>query len=244
MAMHKWSKVIVMLPTLRPFNIYASLYLLKVEDLVKLKGMGKKSAEKLVANIQKSINTSFAKSLISLGIREVGGYVAEILANHYIHMDDLVYATYEELVNIKGIGPKIANSIIRSFKTYQYDSIAIVEVGTNKPYIKSMKIQNYRSLRMDIKEGLHQTLTLQDESCYQQLANYLVDVVMKKVAEDGGLYDPSDGGWYEWLMRGNLQTGIISDTQRENLDELLAFAFMDDNIDDLTPKILKILGMT
>jgi len=53
--------------------------------------------------------------LTALGIRFVGGVVAETLMEHYASLDDLMDASVEDLSGIEGIGPKIAQSVADFF---------------------------------------------------------------------------------------------------------------------------------
>lgn len=74
--------------------------------------------EKTVENILKGIELSkqvpFPRVLYALGIRYVGETVATKLARHYLNMDNLLKATFEELVKVDEIGEKIAESLIKT----------------------------------------------------------------------------------------------------------------------------------
>ena len=94
---------------------YADLYLLKKEQIVPLERMAEKSAENLVAGIEKSKNIPFERVLYALGIRFVGETVAKKLAKAYISIDALRNATTEDLVGIDEIGIKIAESVVEFF---------------------------------------------------------------------------------------------------------------------------------
>ncbi|HAP35249.1 MAG TPA: hypothetical protein DCQ28_04645 [Bacteroidetes bacterium] len=66
--------------------------------------------------INESKNLPFNKVLFGLGIRFVGEGVSKILADNFSSVNDLKYASQETLENIAGIGPRIAESIVRFFK--------------------------------------------------------------------------------------------------------------------------------
>jgi len=76
--------------------------------------------EKTVTNILNGINYSksvgFERVLFAVGIRYVGETVAKKLVLHYKNIDNLMNATYEDLINVDEIGEKIAESIINFFK--------------------------------------------------------------------------------------------------------------------------------
>jgi DNA ligase (NAD+) len=93
----------------------ADLYSLEREQLLELEGFADKKADNLLAAIADSRNRPLARLLTALGIRYVGGIVAETLAQHYGSLDKLMAAGEEELQNIPGIGPRIASSVVDYF---------------------------------------------------------------------------------------------------------------------------------
>lgn len=94
---------------------YADLYTLKVEQLLPLERMAQKSAENLVAGVEKSKEIPFEKVLFALGIKFVGETVAKKLAKHYKSIDALQFATQMELIMVDEIGEKIAESVVEFF---------------------------------------------------------------------------------------------------------------------------------
>jgi len=91
---------------------YADLYDLKVEQIIPLERMAEKSAQNMIQGIEKSKEVTFEKVLFALGIRFVGETVAKKLAKHFKSIDNLMTATFEELINVDEIGDRIAQSII------------------------------------------------------------------------------------------------------------------------------------
>ena len=87
------------------------LFTLAVEPLLVLERMGQKSADNLVAAIERAKQTTLARFLIALGIPEVGGGVADLLARHFGDLDALMAASEEELVAVSGVGPIIAEKV-------------------------------------------------------------------------------------------------------------------------------------
>ncbi len=90
------------------------VYALDEKQLAGLERMGKKSAANLVAAIEKSRNTTFARFLFALGIRDVGEATAQTLANHFGDLDSLRCADEERLQEVPDVGPVVARQI-RSF---------------------------------------------------------------------------------------------------------------------------------
>jgi len=93
----------------------ADLYDLTVDKLRELPRMGKKSAENLLAALAASKKRGLARLLYGLGIRHVGEGAGRALAQHFGHMDKLVAAGEEELMQVADIGPNTAQSIIEFF---------------------------------------------------------------------------------------------------------------------------------
>ena len=84
-------------------------------DLLQVERLGEKSVDNLLASIEASKARPLAQVLTALGIRHVGGEVASTLATHFGSIDALMDASEEQIDEIPGIGPKIANSIVEFF---------------------------------------------------------------------------------------------------------------------------------
>lgn len=93
----------------------ADIYQLKIEVLSQLERMGKKSAQNLLEQINKSKKTTYARFLYALGIREVGEATAKQLAAYFGDLDKLMQATEESLQIINDIGPVVAMHIKQFF---------------------------------------------------------------------------------------------------------------------------------
>ncbi|MCM2302496.1 MAG: NAD-dependent DNA ligase LigA [Flavobacteriaceae bacterium] len=91
---------------------YADLYALKVEQLIPLERMAEKSAQNIIDGLVKSKEIPFEKVLFAIGIRFVGETVAKKLAKHFKSIDNILKASYEELITVDEIGGSIAQSIV------------------------------------------------------------------------------------------------------------------------------------
>ena len=107
----------------------ADLYELKLEKLINLERMAKKSAENLLNSIEASKQTTLAKFLYSLGIREVGEATAQTLANNFGTLDAVIAATVEQLLDVEDVGPVVARHIVDFFRNP--DNLSIVEAIRN-----------------------------------------------------------------------------------------------------------------
>ena len=94
----------------------ADLYFMEKERLLTLDRMGDRLATKIMDNIEASKTRPLPRILFALGITHVGAEVAELLTQRYASVDQLARASQEELTEIPGIGPKIAESIYGYFQ--------------------------------------------------------------------------------------------------------------------------------
>ncbi|MCF7935236.1 MAG: NAD-dependent DNA ligase LigA [Synergistales bacterium] len=98
---------------------FADLYHLTPEELQGLERMGAVSSEKLVGQIEVSKERSLDHLLYALGIRYVGAKIAATLAGHFRGMEALRGASEEDLLDVEGIGPRIAVSLRAFFEDGQ-----------------------------------------------------------------------------------------------------------------------------
>jgi DNA ligase (NAD+) len=129
------SKIIDQLVELERVKTPADLYSLGADDLAELERMGEKSAAKLVAAIGHSKNTTFARFLYGLGIRDVGEATALALANHFGSIEALEGASEESIQEVPDIGPVVAAHVHTFFQqTHNREVIAqLRERGVHWP---------------------------------------------------------------------------------------------------------------
>ena len=94
----------------------ADLYSLKKEDIAALPRMGDKSAENLLAAIEKSKSAGAARVLYGLGIRHVGEAASEGVMNVFRDVEKLFDATAEQLAEVQDIGEITAKTIVEFFE--------------------------------------------------------------------------------------------------------------------------------
>ena len=90
---------------------YADVYALTAEKLEALERMGKKSAAKVIAQVEKSRTNELWRLIYGLGIRHVGERASQVLARAFGSMDALCAATTEQLQGTPEIGPVLAESV-------------------------------------------------------------------------------------------------------------------------------------
>ena len=99
-------------------NSFEDIYKLhnRKEEILQMDKFGEKSYDNLIEAIENSKKNSLERLINGLGIRQVGEKAAKILAARFKTMDNLVNASFEELSEIKDIGPITAEYIMDYFK--------------------------------------------------------------------------------------------------------------------------------
>ena len=100
-------------------NSAADLYYLEPQSVAQLDRMGKKSAENLIASIEKSKDAGLARLVCAFGIRQVGQKAAKVLAAHFADLDSLIAADAEALTALPDIGEITAGFITEWFSKPQ-----------------------------------------------------------------------------------------------------------------------------
>lgn len=113
------SKLIDQLVDKQLIKKLSDIYSLDLNTLLQVDFIAEKSANNLLKAIELSKETTLQKFLYSLGVRHIGETVSKLLVSHFKHLDKIINSTYEELIEIPGIGPIIALSIVVFFSQEQ-----------------------------------------------------------------------------------------------------------------------------
>jgi DNA ligase (NAD+) len=89
----------------------ASIYDLTAERIAELEGFGETSAEALVREVERSKEMPFGRVLYSLGLPGIGYVNANAIAEHFGSIDELLGASAEQITEVEGIGPVLAESV-------------------------------------------------------------------------------------------------------------------------------------
>lgn len=120
----------------------SDLYYLTMDNLLPLERMGQKSAQNLLASIEKSKSNSLERLIFGLGIRFIGEKAAKLLADHFETLDRLMEASVDELITVPEIGPKMAESVVEYFQ--QESAHRVIEklrqAGVNFTYQRPLTI--------------------------------------------------------------------------------------------------------
>ena len=123
----------------------ADLFKLDLTTLTRLERMGTKSAENALASLEKAKNTTLARFIFALGIRDVGEATALNLANHFKTLEALQNADLEALQQVPDVGEVVANRILAFWhephnvavvndliaQGVHWDDVEVKEVGEN-----------------------------------------------------------------------------------------------------------------
>jgi DNA ligase (NAD+) len=129
-------KVVAQLFKEKLIDNVADLYKLEREKLLELERMGEKSADNLLAAIEKSKENSLERLLFGLGIRHVGAKAAKTIAQRFETIETLMAATKEELLEVEEIGEKMADSIQLYFSKPEVKELMeeLQSLGVNMTY--------------------------------------------------------------------------------------------------------------
>lgn len=123
------------------------VYRLTQQQLAGLERMGEKSADNLMQALQASKQTTLARFIYALGIREVGEATAHNLADEFAGLDGLMQADEERLQQVPDVGPVVAKNIVAFFKKKVHCKIVknlldagIVWPATKKPNVSELKL--------------------------------------------------------------------------------------------------------
>ena len=133
----------------------SDLYKIKEDDLLELEGFGEKAAFNLIRSINESRDKECQRILFGIGIPNVGQETARILIDRYKSIDSVSSANEQDLVEIPGIGPKIASGI----RTYFEDSTNIEVLNELRQSGLKMAIQISQGVEDLVLQGKQFVIT-------------------------------------------------------------------------------------
>jgi DNA ligase (NAD+) len=151
----------------------ADLYELTFEKIIDLERMADKSANNILKSLEDSKKIPFERVLYALGIRYIGETVAKKLCKHFKNVDNILKATFDELINVDEIGDKIAISL----QAYLLEDKHIELISQLKTF----------GLRFEIEENLDATNILENNSfVISGVFEKVSRTELKKLIEDNG----------------------------------------------------------
>jgi len=139
----------------------ADVFYLKKEDLLPLERFAEKSAANLEAEIERSKKVTFDRFINALSIRHVGERLAQILAENFSTLEELMGATVESLINIHTVGAEITKSIVHFFELERNRDLIkkMLESGIEIQHAGKTKLSEKFAGRSFVFTGALETMT-------------------------------------------------------------------------------------
>ena len=187
-------------------NTPIDLYKLTYQDLIDIDRFAAKSAQNLLKGISDSIeNSTFKSFLFALGIRHVGITGAEKLTNHFGTIDQLMLASFEQLLTVPEIGEKIAESLTN----FSSDD-------TNKLLIKKFKAIGIKTEIDKPKKSASNLLEGKTFVVSGVFVEFSRDDLKENILSNGGKVVSSISGKLNYLIAGDK----MGPSKKEKADKL------------------------
>ncbi len=186
-------------------NIISSmsdLYKLEIETILPVERMAEKSAENVINSINASKDVPLHRFIYALGIRNVGEYLANILADTYKSIDKLMDAKYDEMMKINGIGDEVAQSVIMFFKNEK-----------NREEIENL-LKNGVNPILQIKRNI---LEEKKFVITGHLDEFTRDSVKRSIIENGGIVLNTISKETDFLIAGENSGSKIKKAEKMNV---------------------------
>lgn len=184
----------------------ADIYRLKFDDIIQLDRFKDQSTQNILEGIEASKITPFENVLFALGIRYVGQTVAEKLARHFKNIDNLMKASFEDLIEVPEIGERIAESVLEYF--------------TDPENVKLIEDLEAAGLNFAIKEEeitpLNNVLAGKSFVISGVFENFERDELKSLIKNMGGKVISSISGKVDYLLAGD-NMGPAKKEKAENL---------------------------
>jgi DNA ligase (NAD+) len=169
----------------------ADIYTLKDKrpQLLALERVGEKSVDNLLEEIEKSRKLPLERVILGLGIGQVGTRTAELLAEHFGSMDDLMNASAEQLQEVNDVGPSVSASIREFF-----------DEPHNRELVK--RLEAYGLTFKGVKKQRGTALAGKTFVLTGTLPNYSRDAAKKMIEDAGGKVSGSVSKKTDYVVAG------------------------------------------
>lgn len=188
---HLGEKVIRQLVEKEFISRPSDIYMLTAEQLFQLKNFKEKSVQNVLQSIESSKDVSLDRLIMALGIKYVGAETAELLAKRCGNLENLALLSEEELTEIDGVGPKVAESVVTFFsdRENQEEVARLLENGVSPRFRKVEKFEDH------LFKGKTFVLT-------GGLENYTRDEASSLIKERGGKVSSSVSRSTDYVLAG------------------------------------------
>lgn len=214
---HMGPKVVKQLVEKGLVKSYADIYGLTEEEVSLLDGFKEKSVLNLLSSIGKSKKTTLSRLILSLGIPYVGSGIADLLANYAGDIETLMEITEEELLQIEGIGEKVATSVLAYFENEEHckEISRLLYLGVSPKKEKTQKGHPFFGKTFVLTGSLEQFSRSQAAAEIKKRGGKVSSSVSKKT--DYVLVGSDPGSKYEKAKE--LQVSILSEKEFQDLLE-------------------------
>lgn len=163
---------------------YADLYYLTKDKLLTLERMGDILAEKILKNIEESKSRPLSKLIYALGIPNVGERTAQLLADRFKTLENLMNAKIEEILQVEGVGPVTAKSIVDFFSQEENRKVIekLIKAGVNTKESVEEKAKGPLAGKTFVFTGTLRSFSRSEAaSIVESLGGSVSDTVSKKV---------------------------------------------------------------
>jgi DNA ligase (NAD+) len=181
----------------------ADIYTLKDkrDQILALERVGEKSVDNLLDEIEKSRKLPLERVILGLGIGQVGTRTAELLAEHFGSMDELMDASAEQLQEVNDVGPSVSASIREFF-----------DEPTNRESVR--RLEKYGLTFKGVKKVRGTALAGKTFVLTGTLPNYSRDAAKKMIEDAGGKVSGSVSKKTDYVVAGE-EAGSKLDKARE-----------------------------
>lgn len=196
-------------------NSLQDLYRLPKEEIAKLEGYGDKSADKLLAAIEKSKNCEWAKFIFAIGIKEVGEGTAKRLASAFPTWKELKAATISQLMDVDDVGEKTAPII------YEW-----VNNPLNQKLVEELFALGVTPIHKEVEKAGNnlegKTIVVTGKFSIKSRKE-----IEKLVTDNGGKLGKSITGNTDLLVAGEKAGSKLVNAEKNNVPVLTEQAFLD-----------------
>ena len=189
------SKIIEKLIEIGKIENITDIYRLKdyKDELEKLDKMGEKSVANLLLSIEESKTRAYSKTLYALGIPFVGKFLAKLLSDYSKNIDELIKLDKESLLEIEGVGEKVADSVYNFFRNDE--NIKLVETLKKEEVNFEVELRNSEISHNEEFKGKNFLFT-------GKLQHFTRSEIKEKIDELGGVNVASVSAKLDYLVVG------------------------------------------
>ena len=193
----------------RLIGSYSDLFYVNRKHLLEPETLREKSVSNLLSAIDESRERPLARILVALGIRHVGGEVAELLAREFTTIDNLMTADEETLIAIDSIGPRIAESVVSYFRN-----------EANRSVVEKLRIAGVRLEDEERVVPIEQPFVGMRFVVTGRLERFSRSQVQDLIKQYGGAVSGSVSKNTSYLVAGEGGGSKLADAQRLEVDVL------------------------